>query len=194
MRCNPTLLLIPFAFACTTETTAPRVVPVKPLFSVLAADDETPKILRFQTQYAFVIFDTKTDLAGFAGLPDDITRSADCGGPDPFAIADVKQVTVRDDVMHWLLRGQNVNLDVYRLSTLEDICTQQPLAHGKGVIKYHDNDLIEAGPENTFGWYAQGPVTLAAGGTATLLEHNLWQLLPTGTFRRIFRQVKLLGP
>lgn len=193
MRPYPLLLLPAFALGCAVDTTAPRPIPFHPLLSVTAADEESPKIMRFSDQFAFGILDTKTDLIGFAGLPDDISQSPDCGGTDSYAIVDIRQVEVREDVFHWLVRGHDVNLDVYQLSTFVDLCTSTPVAHGRGTLKYHDNDLIETGRENTFGWWAAGPVTLASGGSANLLEHNLWQLLPTGTFRRIFRQVKLSG-
>lgn len=187
------LLVAPIVMACSPDTVLePRTLSPAVRLAVTAGD-ETPKIMRFQTEFAFAIIDTNTDLIGIAGLPDDLSQSGDCGGPLPYALVDVKQVAVRDEVIHWLVRGHNVNLDVYRLSTFEDVCTSTRLAHGQGVIKYHDNDLIEAGKENTFGWYASGTVALATGGTSGLLEHNLWQLLPTGTFRRIFRQVKLIG-
>lgn len=193
MRASLLLLLTPFAVGCAVDTTAPRPVPFQSRLSVMTASDESPKIMRFRGEFAFAILDTKTDLIGFAGLPDDISRSADCGGTDSYAVVDIQQVTVRDGVIHWLVRGHDVNLDVYQLSTFVDLCTSPPVAHGRGTLKYHDNDLVEAGKENTFGWWAAGPVTLTAGGTANLLEHNLWQLLPTGTFRRVFRQVKLSG-
>lgn len=193
MRPSLLLLLTPFAVGCAVDTTAPRPVPFQSRLSVVAASEESPKIMRFRDQFVFGILDTKTDLLGIAGLPDDISRSVDCGGTDPFAVVDFKQVTVRDEIIHWLVRGHDVNLDVYKLSTFEGICTSPRVAHGKGTIKYHDNDLFETGKENTFGWWAGGPVTLASGGSANLLMHNLWQLLPNGTFRRIFRQVKLSG-
>lgn len=193
MRYTPILLLVPLVFACSPDTTAPRSLLLQPRFSALTADDASPKIMRFRDQFVFLIADPQTDLIGFAGLPDPISSAPDCGGTDAYAIVDFKQVAVRDEVIHWLVRGHDVNLDVFRRSTFEDLCTQTPYAHGKGVIKYHDNDLIEAGSENTFGWYASGTVTLTDGSTSGLLEHNLWQLLPTGTYRRIYRQVKLIG-
>ena len=37
------------------------------------------------------------------------------------------------------------------------------------------------------------PVTLTDGSVSNLMAHNLWQLLPNGLFRRIYRQVKLSG-
>lgn len=193
MRPYPLLLLPAFALGCSVDTTGPRPTPFHSLLSVTAADEVSPKIIRFRDQFLFGILDTNTDLLGIAGLPDDISRSSACGGTDPFAVVDFKQVTVRNDIIHWLVRGHDVNLDVYQLSTFEGFCVSAPLAHGRGTIKYHDNDVYETGKENTFGWWAAGPVAFASGGSANLLMHNLWQLLPDGTFRRIFRQVKLSG-
>jgi hypothetical protein len=193
MRASLLLLLTPFAVGCAVDTTGPRPIPFQSRLSVAAASEESPKIMRFRDQFVFGILDTKTDLIAFAGLPDDISRSLDCGGTDPFAVVDFKSVEVREGIIHLLVRGEDVNLDVYQLSTFEDVCTSTPIAHGKGTIKYHDNDVFETGTENTFGWWAGGPVSLASGGSANLLMHNQWQLLPDGTFRRIFRQVKLSG-
>src|ERR1700682_4282115 len=88
MRASLLLLLTPFAVGCSVDTTAPRPLPFQSRLSVMTASDESPKVIRFRDQFAFYIIDTKTDLLGFAGLPDDISRSADCGGTDSYAVVD----------------------------------------------------------------------------------------------------------
>ena len=195
MRPSLLLLLTPFAFGCAVDTTEPPAVPLQPQLSVAAAPTDLPNVIRFRDVFVFGIIDPNTDLWAFAGLPDNPKQATECGGPDgSYAVVDIQNVGVRKEVLKVIAKGDQVNLDVYRLSTFVDICTSTPIAHGKGSISYHDNDFFETGGgNNTFGWWMGGPVTLATGGTANLLAHNLWQLLPNGTFRRVFRQVKLSG-
>jgi hypothetical protein len=57
---------------------------------------------------------------------------------------------------------------------------------------YVDNDaFITANGSNAWGYRMGGEVSLVGGGSAHLLAHNRFQILPDGTFRRVFRQVRL---
>ena len=165
--------------------------------SVVASNAESPNVIRFSNNtFSFGIIDTKTDLVAFAGLPNNPKNATACdnGTDDSYSFVDIHEAGVRQDAIKFMAKGNDVNLDVYRLSTFEGFCVSNTIAHGVGKISYHDNDFFETGGgNNTFGWHMDGPVTLTDGSVSNLMAHNLWQLLPNGLFRRIYRQVKLSG-
>jgi hypothetical protein len=195
MRTYPPLfLLVTLIAGCAVDTTEPGLSPPRAAhFSYSNASLDQPNVVRFRDQFAFGIVDLETDLVAFAGLPDNPKTSIDCdNGSDAFQLANITESGLRSDAIKFIAKSADMNLDVYRLSTFEGFCVSDQLAHGVGRISYHDNDLFETGGGNdTFGWQMGGPVTLSTGGSANLLAHNLWQLLPNGSFRRIYRQVKL---
>jgi hypothetical protein len=198
MHRYPILLVSALALGCTADTTAPISAPFGVRLSIVGAANDQPNVVRYQTQFAAGIIDTKTDLLAFAGLPNNPKQALGCiGGTDAsYGVLSVQDVGVMHDALREIAKADGVNLDVYRLSTFEGFCVSDPVAHGTGRVVYHDNDFYETGGgNNTFGWDMGGEVTLAGtnGATANLLAHNLWQLLPTGTFRRILRQVTLSG-
>lgn len=189
----PLLLLVtPFAFGCAVDSTAPPSAPLRPRLNAVTAGAEFPNVIRFQSQFVFGIQDPTTNLIAFAGLPDDPAQSVACGGSEPFATVDIQLSGVRQEVFHRLAKGDDVNLHVYQRSTFVNICVSTPIAEGTGRLMNLDNDLFASGTgANTWGFRMVGTVTLAAGGTAHLHAHNRFQILPDGTFRRIFRQVTL---
>lgn len=158
---------------------------------------DLPNVFRFRDVWVFGIIDTKTDLWAFAGLPENVKQAVECenGTDDSYAVADIQLAGVRDEVIKAIIRNTDVTLNVYRFSTFEGICVSDPIATGRGTMKYHDNDLfwVPGDRRNTFGWWMGGPVTLTTGGSVNLMAHNLWYITPDGTLQRQFRQVILSG-
>jgi len=149
-------------------------------------------VVRFQDQFVVSIQDPTTDLIAFAGLPDDPTQSAFCGGDEPFAIVDFHDAGVRQGVEHIVAKGDEVNLDVYQRSTFVSPCVSTPIAEGTGRVMYLDNDAFVTGNgANSWGFRMGGRVTLVGGGSAQLMAHNHFQILQDGTVRRLFRAVRL---
>jgi hypothetical protein len=187
------LLLVPsFALGCAVDSTEPPNAPLHAKMDAVTAGPEFPNVIRFQDQFAFAIADTETDLIVFAGLPDDPTEASFCGGDEPFAIVDFQFAGVRQDVIHILAKGDDVNLHVYQFSTFEGPCVSSPIAVGTGRVMYLDNDAFVTGTgANSWGFRIGGDVSLVGGGSAHLMAHNRFQILPDGTFRRVFRQVRL---
>ena len=192
MRSSPLLLVSSFVLACAVDSTEPRPAPLHTGLAAVTAAPEFPNVVRFQDQIVFSIQDPTTDLIAFAGLPDDPTQSAFCGGDEPFAIVDFHDAGVRQGVDRLVAKGDEVNLDVYQLSTFAGPCVSTPIAEGTGRVMYVDNDAFLAGNgANSWGFRIGGDVSLVGGGSAHLLAHNRWQILPDGTLRRVFRQVRL---
>jgi hypothetical protein len=191
MRPSPLLLVSSFALACAVDSTSPPSTPLHPRLDATAAAPEFPNVVRFQDQFVVSIQDPETDLIAFAGLPDDPTQSASCGGDEPFGIIDFHSAGLRQGVEHVVAKGE-VNLDVYRLSTFAGPCVSTPIAEGTGRVIYTDNDAFITGNGGvSWGFRMEGHVTLVGGGSAHLLAHNRFQVLPDDTFRRVFRQVRL---
>jgi hypothetical protein len=192
MRPTPLLLVSSFALACAVDSTSPPRAPLHPQLEVAAAGPEFPNVVRFQDQFVVSIQDPETDLWAFAGLPDDPTQSAFCGGDEPFAIVDFHDAGVRQGVDRLVAKGDEVNLDVYQRSTFVSPCVSTPIAEGTGRVMYLDNDaFLTADGSNAWGFLMEGDVSLVGGGSAHLIAHNRFQILPDGTFRRVFRQVRL---
>ena len=192
MRPSPLLLVSSFALACAVDSTSPPSAPLHPRLDVTAAAPEFPNVVRFQDQFVFGIQDPETDLIAFAGLPDDPTQSAFCGGDEPFAIVDLQLASVREGAVHAWAKGDDVNLDVYRRSTVGSPCVSTPIAEGTGRLMYVDSDAFLTGTGGaSWGFRMGGDVTLVGGSSAHLMAHNRFQILPDGTFRRVFRQVRL---
>ncbi|HEX6627675.1 MAG TPA: hypothetical protein VF105_06965 [Gemmatimonadaceae bacterium] len=192
VRLSPLLLVASFALACAVDTTEPRPGHLHAGFAAVSAAPEFPNVVRYQDQLVFSIGDPETDLIAFAGLPDDPTQNVFCGGDAAFAIVDFQDAGVRQGVIHSLAKGDEVNLDVYQRSTFVDPCVSTPIAEGTGRVMYLDNDALVTGDgANAWGFRIEGSVTLFGGGTAHLLAHNRFQILPDGTFRRVLRQVRL---
>jgi hypothetical protein len=186
----PLLLVSSFALACAVDSTSPPRALLQPRLDVTVAAPEFPNVVRFQDQFVFAIADPETDLFAIAGLPDDPTQEIGCGGSEPYAIVDFQ--FVGQDVIRALAKGDDVNLDVYRRSTFVSSCVSTPIAEGIGRVVYVDNDAFITGVGgNSWGFNMEGDVTLVGGGRAHLLAHNRFQILPDGTFRRVFRQVRL---
>lgn len=193
MRLLPLLLVTCVALGCAVDSTEPRPLPLQPQFAVTQAQ-EVPNVVRFGSQYFFGITDTETDLIAFAGLPADPKNWYGCGGNEPLETVDFQYVGLLQDAIKGLMKDGDVNLHVYQFSTYRGFCVSTPLAQGKGRAMYVDNNVFfspDLTNSNSWGWRMEGPVTLTAGGTANLMAHNRWQFLPNGTFRRIFRQVRL---
>lgn len=189
---SPLLLVSSFALACAVDSTSPPSAPLHPRLDVSVAGPESPNVIRFQDQFFFGIQDPETDLIAVAGLPDDPKQAPVCGGSEPFAVVDIQEVGVQPDVVHVLLKGDEVNLNVYQLSTYAGFCVSSPIATGTGRLMYLDNDAyLAGGGGNSWGFRMGGRVSLVGGGSAHLMAHNRFQILPDGTFRRVFRQVRL---
>ncbi len=193
MRPSPLILAACFTLACAVDTTEPRRLPIHQQSASTQAAQDMPNVVRFGSEYFFGITDTETDLIAFAGLPEDPKNWWGCGGNEPLQTLDFQYVGLLQDAIKGLMKDGDVNLIVYKFSTYEGFCWSSPVAHGKGRVTYVDNNVFFAPVTHgdDFGWRMEGPVTLAAGGTANLMAHNRWQALPNGTFRRIFRQVRL---
>jgi hypothetical protein len=162
------------------------------MLAAVTAGPEFPNVVRFQDQIVFSIQDPATDLIAFAGLPDDPSQSAFCGGDEPFAIVDFHDAGLRQGVDRLVAKGDEVNLDVYQRSTFVSPCVSTPIAEGTGRVMYVDNDAGVTGDgANSWGFRMGGDVSLVGGGSAHLMAHNRFQILPDGTMRRIFRQVRL---
>lgn len=186
------LLATSFALGCAVDSAGPPTVPLQPRLDVGTAGPEFPNVVRFEGEFVFFIFDPETDLVALAGAPDDPAAAFPCGGDQPFAIVDFQEAGVRQGVIHALVKGDEVNLHVFRLSTFVNPCVSSPIAVGEGRLMYVDNDAFLSGTRgNSWGFRMEGDVTLVGGGSAHLMAHNRFQVLPDGTFRRIFRQVRL---
>ena len=194
MRPSPLLLVTAVALACAVDSTAPpSQLRLQPTFSSQAPPAELPNVLRYSGESAFTLIDTETDLRAFAGLPDDPTQLADCGGPGAaFNTFYAQDAGVLRNVIHEIVKGDDVNIHIYRLSTYVDPCTSAPIARGKGSVLYHDNDLILTGTgTDSYGVGIYGTVTLTNGQSAKVWARNLWHIYPDGTVRRIFRRVTM---
>jgi hypothetical protein len=186
------LLATSLALGCAADSTEPRPAPFHPTLAAVAAGPEFPNVVRYQDQFVVSIQDPETDLWAFAGLPDDPTQSAFCGGDEPFAIVDFQLAGVREGAVHAWAKGDDVNLDVYQRSTFVSPCVSTPIAEGTGRVMYVDSDAFLTGHAGvSWGFRMGGDVSLVGGGSAHLLAHNRFQILPDGTFRRVFRQVRL---
>ena len=196
MRPFPALSLALLALACSGDPTAPRTPDLHPSFDVASSPQNVPNVFRVRGEFATGILDTETDLIAWAGLPADPTQLVDCGGAELLQIANWQFVGDKlQAAIKALVKLDPANLAVYRLSTFVDPCVSKPLAQGTGRVMYTDSDIFyTGGREDSWGFRMEGTVTLASGGTAHLLAHNRWQIQTDGTVRRIFRQVKLLGP
>lgn len=185
-------LAIAAVLACAGDPTHPSPLsPPSTLAAAITAAD-APNVWRYQAQFIFGIQDPVTDLFAIAGLPDHPFQALDCGGSEPYAIADFQESGVQQDVIHALVKGSDVNLDVYQRSTFSGFCTSLPIAHGTGRMMYNDNDAYVTGSgSNAWGYKMEGQVELVSGGSASLMAHNRFQILPDGSFRRIFRMVRL---
>lgn len=192
MRPSLLLLATSFALGCAVDSTGPPTAPVQPRLVAATAGPEFPNVVRFQGEFVFSIQDPTTDLIAWAGAPDDPAAAIPCGGDQPFAIVDFQDAGVRQDVIHRLVKGDPVNLHVFRLSTFVNPCVSSPIAVGEGRLMYVDNDAFLSGSgTNSWGFRMGGEVTLVGGGTAHLMAHNRFQVFPDGTFRRVFRQVRM---
>jgi hypothetical protein len=192
MRPSPLLLISSFALACAVDSTEPRPAPLQPRLADVTAAPEFPNVVRFQLEFVVSIQDPETDLYAFAGLPDDPAQSAFCGGTEPFAILDFQDAGIRKGAIHSVGTGVDVNLDVYQRSTFVDPCVSTPIAEGEGRLMYVDNDAFLTGTAGvSWGFRMGGDVTLVGGESAHLMAHNHFLIHPDGTFRRVFRQVRL---
>ena len=190
-RLSLVLFAASFALGCAADSAGPISAPLQPRLD-LTTGAEFPNVLRFQSAFVFAVQDPETDLIAIAGLPDDPTQGPGCGGSEPLSIADIQWAGVRQEVIHALAKGDDVNLHVYQLSTFQGPCRSSPIAVGEGRITYVDNDRFLSGTRaNTWGFRMGGTVSLAGGGSAHLMAHNRFLILPDGTFSRIFRQVRL---
>jgi hypothetical protein len=197
MRPFPALCLALLAVACAdpNPTGPPSSSKLRPGFVVANSAANGPNVIRFKDFFATLILDPVTDLVAWGGLPANPMQLIDCGGAEDVQIADVHGAGLLQDALKALIKLDPANLHVYRLSTFVDPCVSTPLARGSGRVMYTDSDIFDSGrATDSWGYRMEGTVTLASGGTAHLLAHNRWQVLPDGTLRRIFRQVKLLGP
>lgn len=191
MRPSLLLLATSFALGCAVDSTGPPTAPLRARLDIATAGPEFPNVVRFQGEFVFAIQDPETDLIAFAGLPDDPWQDTFCGGSEPYAIVDFQESGHRQEVIHALVRGDEVNLHVFQRSTFVD-CVSSPIAVGEGRLMYVDNDLFASGTRaNSWGFRMGGTVSLVGGGSAHLMAHNRFQILPDGTFRRVFRQVRL---
>jgi hypothetical protein len=196
MRPSQILLLLPLVVACNTDPTGARPVPIPPRLNFMNGPAELPNLVRFNGIQVLAIGDAKTDLAVFAGLPENVKQATACigGTDDSWGIGDFQFAGIRQQVIKAVVSNTDATLNVYRLSTFEGFCVSDPIATGRGTLRYHDNDVfLTSGRRDTFGFEISGPVTLAMGGTANLDAHTLLYTLPDGTFGQEVSQVKLSG-
>jgi hypothetical protein len=194
MRRLSLFLAAVMATGCAGDSTAPDAITVQGAPSALMdGGSAEPNVVRFGSEYFFGITDTETDLLAFAGLPADPKNWYGCFGGEPLQTVSFQYTGLQQDAIKGLMSSGNVNLVVYRNSTYQGICWSTPIATGTGRVTYVDNNVF--GTPTThgdeYGWHMEGTVTLANGTSAHLIAHNRWQALPNGTFRRIFRQVRL---
>jgi len=193
------LLLVPaLVLGCRIDATEPRAVPFHPQSAVAAASAALPNVVRFRNEFVFLIEDRETDLFAIAGLPDHPKEVVECGGIEPlhFGIADIQWVGMWPDVVIALAKGADYNLDVYQFSSFAGVCASDPIAHGVGRVRYNENDVFRtSGRTDTYGFWMAGPVSLIGGGTANLLGHAVFQILPDagGVPREIVSRVTLSG-
>jgi hypothetical protein len=193
MRPIPALSLAVLALACSGDPVAPRTANLHPSLAAASSAAEA-NVIRFRDQFAVGILDPEDDLIAWAGLPDNPDDLADCGGVESYQLADIQFVGVLQRAVKALVVNDDANLHVFRLSTFVG-CGSVPIAKGTGRVMYTDSDIFYTGGKNdSWGYRMEGTVTFASGGTAHLVAHNRWQIKPDGSLRRIFRDVKLLGP
>jgi hypothetical protein len=194
MRPFPLFLATGVALACAVDTTAPpSQLTLQPAFTNQAPPAELPNVFRYSGEGAFGVADAETDLFALAGFPDDPTQITDCGGPGAaFNTFYVQEAGQLRNVIHQIVKGDNVNIHVYRFSTFVDPCTSKPIARGTGSLLYHDSDVLVTGNgTDSYGVGIYGTVALTNGQTAKLWARNLWHVYPDGTVRRIFRRVTM---
>jgi hypothetical protein len=197
MRAYSLLLVSVLVLGCAVDTTGPLPRPLQPRFDVASGAATFPNVVRFRNEFEFLILDRNSDLLAIAGLPDHPKDVVECGGTEElhFAIADIQWVGVREEVVKALVSGTDYNLDVYQLSTFAGVCASNPIAHGTGKVRYHENDVFRTSDRtDTFGFSMTGQVSLTAGGTVNLRAHALFQIFPEGGFpREILSDVALSG-
>ena len=194
MRTLPLLLAVSIALGCAADTTAPHSLVVQgPRLALVDAASAEPNVVRFGSEFYFGITDTETDLLAFAGFPIDPKNWYGCWGGEPLQTVRFQYTGLQQDAIKGLMSNANVNLVVYKYSTYQGVCWSTPLATGTGRVTYVDNNVFGTPTSygDDYGFRMEGAMTLAAGGTANLMAHNRWQALPTGIYRRIFRQVRL---
>lgn len=179
--------------ACSVDSTAPSQRSLRvgsPAAAIESAAPEFPNVVRFGSEYAFGIQDPETNLLAWAGLP--YNPKDYCSGSQPFTTAEFQYVGFYQDAIKILMATDHVNLHVYERSSFQGFCISDPIAQGIGRMMYIDNDGFFTGhAANAWGFRMGGSVSLVAGGTANLEAHNRFQVLPDGSFRRIFRKVRL---
>ncbi|MEA2766674.1 MAG: hypothetical protein QOK07_3078 [Gemmatimonadaceae bacterium] len=193
MRPIPALSLAVLALACSGDPSAPPTANLHPSLAAATSASE-PNVIRFRDQFAVGVFDPEADLVAFAGLPSNPDDLRDCGGVESFQSADYQFVGVLQRAVKALVVNGNTNLHVFRYSTFVG-CGSVPIAQGTGRVMYTDSDIFYSGGKNdAWGFRMEGTVTFANGsGTAHLVAHNRFQIKPDGSFRQIFRDVKLSG-
>lgn len=154
---------------------------------------DVPNVIRYGANFAFGIQDPATNLIAFAGLPANPRNFVSCGGTELASVADVQNAGVRQEVIHALVKADDVALHVYDRAAYRGICVSTPIASGVGRLAYVDNDRDVTGEgANSWGFRMNGAVTLLLEGTSAHLEaHNRFIIWPDGSFRRIYRQVRL---
>jgi len=192
MRPSALLLVAALGLACVADTTEPPKLIMQPRFSSEAPPAELPNVFRYNGEAMFGVSDPNTDLWAFAGWPADFSQLERCGGPgahfDTFYIQEAGQLSA---VIHQIVKGDDVRIVVYRLSTF-DFCTSQPVAVGTGSVSWHDSDFNVSGTRTeTYGTHIDGTVTLTDGTSAKLTARNLWHVYPDGTTIRVYRNVTM---
>ena len=198
MRSYSFLFVSVLALGCAVDTTGPRTRQSLQAPASVVTADVLPNVVRFRNEFVFLIQDRESDLLAIAGLPDNPKAVIECGGTEElhFALADIQWVGVQTDVIKALARGADYNLDVYRLSSFQGVCASDPIAHGIGSVRYNENDVFRtSGRTDTYGFWISGPVTLTNGGSANLLAHALYHIVPDagGVPAEVVASVALLG-
>ena len=187
-------LLSVLALSCTdTSPTGMNPSQVATQAEISNGPADLPNVFRFEGIVGGGVFaDSRTDLLAIDGLPEDPTELDICGGTEGILnLADFQVSGALREVFQLLAQAEE-NIHVYQLSTFVDICTSEPIAQGVGRLILNDNDAAVSGTRtNSFGARLNGPVTLAAGGTAQLVAEARLLIEQDGTFREVSSTVQL---
>jgi hypothetical protein len=187
-------LLSIVALGCTENLpTGASQMPVATQAEISNGPADLPNVFRFEGVVGGGVFaDSRTDLLVIDGLPEDPTELDICGGTEGILnLADFQVSGALREVFQLLAQAEE-NIHVYQLSTFVDICTSEPMAQGAGRLILNDNDAAVSGTRtNSFGARLNGPVTLAAGGTAQLAAEVRFLIEQDGTFSEVSSMVQL---
>lgn len=192
------LLLLPVMLVGCDTASPVAVQDDGPQLDYANGPADLPNVFRFESEFAVSIQDPETDLLAIVGLPADPSSHIGCAvfggtGTETFQTVPIQDAGQMQGVIHSIIIADNMNLNVYQLSTFNGFCRTPALARGVGKLVNTDNDLTFSNTRNnTWGFHMTGPVTILATGEASHLNaQNRFEGNADTGARLVFRRVRL---